>query len=168
VRAADRRWTPTGSLPLVAVILPRIWVISLLVLLFLAASFFVARWLTAENRERSAVVDLLQLQKQGDAAGMLALLDGCAQKPQCRADVESNARRLRGAGPLTILRYDSASAYSLGDSSGDSRVAWDRGGATAAVVQCVAVERRGLALFGGSIVLRSIGRPIGGESACPS
>lgn len=150
------------------VVLPRIWVIGLLVLLFFTASFFVARWLTAENRERSTVVDLLQKQKQGDAAGMLALLDGCAQKPQCRADVKANARRLRGGGPLTILRYDSASAYSFGDSSGDSRVAWDRGGATAAVVQCVAVERRGLAFLGGSIVLRSISRPIAGESVCPS
>jgi hypothetical protein len=166
-KRCDRRRSPTRPLPLVVVILSRIWVIALLVFLFLAASFFVARWLTAENRERGAVVDLLHLQKEGDAAGMLAALDGCAQKPQCRADVQSNARRLRGPGTLTILRYDSSSAYSFGSTSGNSRVAWDEGGATAAVVQCVSVERRGLAFLGGSIVLHAISRPIGGESACP-
>lgn len=149
-------------------ILPRIWVIALVVLLFLFASFFVARWLTAENRERNAVVELLQLQSDGDAAAMLAALDRCAQQPKCRADVESNARRLRGGGALKILRFDSAGAYSIGDSSGNSRVAWNRGGASSAVVQCIEVERRGLAFFGGSIVLHSISRPIGGESSCPS
>jgi len=150
------------------VILPRIWLIGLLILLFLIASFFVARWLTAENRERAAVVNLLHLQKEGDSAGMLALLDGCSQKPSCRADVVSNARRLRGGGPLTILRYDSGSSYAFGSTEANSRVAWDRGGATAAVVQCVSVERRGLAFFGGSIILHAISRPVGGESACPS
>ena len=148
-------------------ILPRIWVIALLVLLFLAASAFAARWLTAENRERAAVVELLHLQKEGDASGMLALLPGCAQKPKCRADVSANARTLRGGGRLTILRYDSGSSYAFAASSGASRVAWDRGGATPAVVQCVAVERRGLAFIGGSIVLHSISRPIPGEGSCP-
>jgi len=154
-------------LPFAVVLLPRIWVIGLLVLLFLAASLLTARWLTAENRERAAVVALLQLQKDGDAAGMLALLDGCAEKPKCRADVKANARRLRGRGPLTILRYDSGSSYSFGDASAASRVAWDRGGATAAVVQCVAVERRGLAFLNGSIVLHAISLPISGLGSCP-
>jgi len=35
------------------------------------------------------------------------------------------------------------------------------------VVQCVSVERRGLAIFGGSIILHAISLPIGGESTCP-
>ena len=163
----DRRRPPSSPLPSLVVFLPRISLFGLLILLFLAASFFVARWLTAENRERGAVVDLLHLQKEGDSAGMLALLDGCSQKPKCRADVLSNARQLRGGGPLTILRYDSGSSYAFGSAEGASRVAWDRGGATPAVVQCVSVERRGLAFFGGSIVLHAISRPVGGESACP-
>jgi hypothetical protein len=164
----DRRRPPSRPLPLVVVILSRIWVIALLVLLFLLASFFVARWLTAENRERNAVVELLQLQNEGDAAAMLAALDGCEQQPKCRADVESNARRLRSQGSIKILRFDSAGAYSVGNSSGNSRVAWNRGGESLATVQCIEVERRGLAFFGGSILLHSISRPIGRESACPS
>lgn len=142
-------------------------VIALLILLFIVASFFVARWLTAENRERSAVITVLRLQKDGDAAGMLRLLDGCAQRPQCRANVRANARGLQGSGPLTILRYDSGTSYSFTSANGATRVAWDQGGATLPVVQCVAVERRGAFFLGGSIVLRSISRPIGGEASCP-
>lgn len=163
----DRRRPPNRPLLFVVVIFPRIWVIALLVIGFLLASFFVARWLTAENRERNAVVDLLQFQNEGDAAGMLAAIEGCAQKPKCLADVSSNARRLSGGGPLKILRFDSAGAYAIGDSSGNSRVAWNRGGTSLAVVQCIAVERRGLAFLDGKVVLRSISRPIGRESPCP-
>jgi hypothetical protein len=167
-RRGDRRRPPIRALPFGVVILPRIWVIVLLVILFLAASFFVARWLTAENRERNAVVELLQLQSEGDAAGMIAAIDGCAQEPACRAEVQSNARRLSVGGSLKILRFDSAGAYSIGDSSGQSRIAWNRGGTSPAVVQCIEVERRGLAFFGGSITLRSLSRPIGSEASCPS
>ena len=150
------------------VILSRIWLFALLVLVFLIASFFVARWLTAENRERNAVVELLKLQNEGDAIAMLAAIEGCSQQPSCRADVRSNARQLSGAGSIKILRFDSAGAYAIGDLRGNSRVAWNRGGMSSAVVQCVEVERRGLAFFGGSIVLRALSRPIGSESSCPS
>jgi len=150
------------------VIFPRIWLIVLAVGVFLIASFLVARWLTAENRERNAVVDLPQLQNEGDAAGMLAAIEGCAQTPKCRADVRSNSRRLSGDGSLKILRFDSAGTYSIGGTSGNSRVAWNRGGASFPVVQCIKVERRGLAFFGASTVIRSISRPIGRESSCSS
>ena len=51
--------------------------------IFVLFSFLVARWLTAENRERTAVTDLLRAQAGGDAG-----LHG-------RAD-----RRLRGRGGL--------------------------------------------------------------------
>jgi len=149
------------------VFLLRIWRVGLLILLFLAVSFLIARWLTAENRERAAVVSLLHLQKEGDSAGMLRMLPGCGQQPKCRAAVVADVRRLQGAGTLTVLRYDSGTSYSFAGASGQTRVAWDRGGATPAVVQCVSVERRGLAIFGGSIILHTISLPIGGESTCP-
>lgn len=167
-RRGDWRWPPIRALPFGAVALPRIWIVVLLGILFLAASFFVARWLTAENRERNAVVELLQFQSEGDAAGMIAAIEGCAQDPACRAEAQSNARQLGDGGSLKILRFDSAGAYSIGDSSGQSRIAWNRGGTSPAVVQCIEVQRRGLAFFGGSITLRSLSRPIGNEAACPS
>ena len=147
-------------------LLPRIWKIAVLVLLFVAVSFFAARWLTAENRERSAVVELLRAQKDGDWATMLGMLPGCSQRPSCRADVIANAKRLKGPGPLTILRYDSGTAYAPSAASGETRVAWDRGGASAAVVQCVEVQRSGIAFLSGSISLRSISRPLPGIASC--
>ena len=139
----------------------------ILVLLFLAVSFLVARWLTVENRERGAVVALLREQANGDGAAMLRSLPGCAPEPKCAATVAANARTLGGSGAVKILRYDSGTSFALGSASGQTRVAWDRGGNSDAVVQCVVVERSGLAFLDGSIVLRSISRPIAGVSSCP-
>ncbi len=137
------------------------------VVAFLAVSFAVARWLTQDNRERGAVTDLLSAQARGDARGMLAALDGCARDAACRAGVERNARSLRRPGPVRIVRYDSATARSLGDRTGPTRVAWTGRAGEAVVVQCVTVERRGLALLGADIVLSSIGAPIKGDTSCP-
>jgi hypothetical protein len=134
---------------------------------FLAVSFAVARWLTQENRERGAVTDLLRAQSRGDVAAMLAILDGCAEDSACKALVERNARALRRRGRIEIVRYDSATSHALGDESGPTRVAWGDGTAAPIVVQCVEVERRGLAVLNSDVTLSSIGAPIGGESPCP-
>ncbi|MSX01773.1 MAG: hypothetical protein F2813_01270 [Actinobacteria bacterium] len=149
-------------------LLPRIAKISLLIVLFLIVSFFVARWLTAENRERAAVTKLLRAEAEGDSAQMLELLDGCAERPACRAVVVSNARRLKASGPVTILRYDSGTSYALSSANGASRVAWDVGGSSAATVQCIEVKRSGNQFINGSITLTSISRPLPGISACPN
>ena len=141
--------------------------IAFAVAAFLVVSFAVARWLTQDNRERSAVTDLLTAQARGDARAMLAALDGCARDAACRARVEGNALSLRRRGPLRIVRYDSATARSFGDRTGPTRVAWTGGAGAAVVVQCVTVERRGLALLGADIVLSAIGKPIKGDSSCP-
>jgi hypothetical protein len=134
---------------------------------FLAVSFAVARWLTQDNRERGAVTDLLRAQARGDVAAMLALLDGCEQDSGCRALVERNARALRRSGKVEIVRYDSATAHALGDDTGPTRVAWGDGTAAPIVVQCIEVERRGLAVLNSDVVLSSIGVPIDGEAPCP-
>ena len=134
---------------------------------FLVVSFAVARWLTQDNRERGAVTDLLRAQARGDAAAMLGILDGCAETSACAAQARSNARALRRRGSLEIVRYDSSTAHALGRETGPTRVAWSDGTDAAVVVQCVDVERRGLAVLGGDIVLTSIGAPIDGEAPCP-
>jgi hypothetical protein len=134
---------------------------------FLAVSFAVARWLTQDNRERGAVTDLLRAQARGDVAAMLALLHGCEQDSRCKALVERNARALRRGGKIQIVRYDSATAHALGDDAGPTRVAWGDGTDAAVVVQCVEVERRGLAVLNSDVVLSSIGAPIDGEASCP-
>ena len=133
---------------------------------FLGLSFLLARWLTTESRERNAVYALLQDQARGDAPAMLDRLDDCAREPRCRATVRDNARRLKRAGEVKILSYESGTSYALGSADGVTRVAWtviERG---LPVVQCVDVERGGTVLAGRVVTLRRLSRPIGRESSC--
>ena len=142
--------------------------IALGIVIFLVISFGVTRWLTRENRERDAVLHALQAQARGDAPGVLALLPGCAATQRCRALVEANARRLRRAGDVKILNYESGTRYALGDATGTVRVAWDIGTRGDTVVQCVTVHRGGAAFLGGSVDLRAISAPIPQEGSCPA
>lgn len=140
-------------------------ILVLAVAVFMLVSFLVARWLSAENRERTAVVDLLRAQARGDVPAMLAELHGCAGDAGCRASVERNARALRRSGRVRVLRIDSSTSHALLADEGPTRVAWDVGGESLPVVQCVQVERRSPAL-GGEIVLSGIGPRIAGDAAC--
>jgi len=141
--------------------------IALGVVIFLVTSYGITRWLTRENRERDAVLHALQAQARGDSRAVLALIPGCAATPRCRARVASNARRLRRAGDVKILTYESGTRYALGDATGSVRVAWDIGTRGDTVVQCVTVHRGGAAMFGGSVDLRAISAPIAPEGSCP-
>jgi len=135
-------------------------------IVFVVISFGLARWLTTENRERGDVFALLQAQARGDSRAMLARLEGCARDDACARTITSNARRLRRAGELKILAYDSATSYALGAARGPTRVAWtviDRG---LPVVQCVDVERRGTVLAGRAITLHRLSAPIDRQASC--
>ena len=135
-------------------------------LAFMGISFLLARWLNTESQERGAVFALLQAQARGDARAMLARLAGCASDPRCAAAVKRNAARLRRAGEVKILAYDSATLYALGPARGATRVAWtviDRG---LPVVQCVDVQRRGTVLAGRAISLRRLSLPIDRQGSC--
>jgi hypothetical protein len=135
-------------------------------LVFLAISFELARYLNTESQERGAVFALLQAQARGDANAMLARLDGCAADPACVTSAKRNAQRLRRPGEVKILAYDSATSYALGGAKGPTRVAWtvvDRG---LPVVQCVEVERRGTALAGRAIALLRLSPPIDRQGSC--
>lgn len=133
---------------------------------FLLVSFFGALWLTAENRERDAVIDLIRAQTGGDAAAMISMLDGCQQNPTCRADARRDARALQRTGRIRILNIDSATSHAILAAKGPTRVAWDVGGSSFPVVQCVQVERRGVPVLGGPVVLTHIGPPIKGDGSC--
>lgn len=146
--------------------LPRALLIAFGVSAFILASLVAARWLSAENRERNAVIDLLRAQAGGDVSSMLSLLDGCSGDARCRALVARNARALEQSGDVRILRLDSATAHAVLAKSGRTRVAWDVGGTSFPVVQCVQVERRGIPVLGGRVVLREIGPKIAGDAAC--
>jgi hypothetical protein len=133
---------------------------------FVVVSLTLARWLSTENDERDAVYAVLTAQARGDASGMLARLDGCAGDQGCASAVRRNAGRLRRAGEVKILAYDSATSYALGPAHGPTRVAWtvvDRG---LPVVQCVDVDRSGSVLTGRTITLRRVSLPIDRQSSC--
>ena len=128
-------------------------------------SVVLARWLSLENTERDAVLAVLRAQARGDAAAMLARLDGCSAWPTCHAAVQADARRLRGAGEVKILAYDSKTAYALTATTGKTRVAWKLPGRLP-VVQCVLVKRSGNALTGLSVTLRALSEPIPLQADC--
>lgn len=133
--------------------------------LFLAISVLLARFLSAENVERDGVLSVLVAQAAGNAKGMLAKLDGCRARPACVATVRSNAARLRRPGSVKILSLTSKTAYSLSASHGKTRVAWTVIGRLP-VVQCVQVRRTGDFLTGMSVRLSSISAPIPNEADC--
>lgn len=133
-------------------------------LVFLAIAFVLARYLTAENRERTAIYAVLRAEARGDAPGALRRLDGCTGP--CAATVRDAARRLRRPGDPKILSLQSETAYALGGAEGVTRVAWTIVDRQLPVVQCVRVRRTGDALSGHRILLRSISRPLGGEASC--
>ena len=143
----------------------RLSLIGLAVLLFIAISVVLARWLSLENVERDDVLAALQAQARGDVAAVLAQLHGCRADPSCAATVTADAQRLRGPGDLKILAYDSHTSYALTSATGKTRVAWKLSGRLP-VVQCVLVRRTGNALTGLSVTLRALSAPIPLQADC--
>lgn len=141
--------------------------ITLGLIVFLAVSALLARWLSVENVERDADLELIEAQARGDAAGMLKLLHGCAQRPGCAAAVAANTHnpRLLRHGAVKILDLNSATAYSLTGGTGKTRLAWTVIG-TLPVVQCIDVRRTGDPVSGIGIQLLSISAPIENEAGC--
>jgi hypothetical protein len=135
----------------------------LALLVFLAISALVARWLTTDNAERDKVTRLLQAQARGDAPAMVRQLTGCA--PACAAQARANARRLRRAGAVQIVAYDSATAHALSTRTGVTRVVW-KTPQTLTVVQCVRVRRSGSAVRGLTIRLLALSAPIPRTASC--
>jgi hypothetical protein len=141
--------------------------ISTAVVLFVAVSFLLARFLSTENTERDDELALIQAQAKGDVPGMLALLSGCRERPSCVALVRTNASnpRLRRAGAVKILSIKSSTAYALTSTSGKTRLAWTVIGKLP-VVQCVQVRRTGNFVEGMTISLLSLSAPIPNEADC--
>ncbi len=145
----------------------RILLLAACLLLFLAVSVGLARVLSANGAEQSAIVSLLRAQARGDADAMIVRIDGCAERPACVADARRAARRLRSPGELTLVRLDASTSFSLGGHDGVARVVWKTPSRTT-VVQCVEVHRGGDVIGGLSVALRALSQPIGREAACPS
>ena len=134
-------------------------------LLFVAVSVLLARFLSTENVERDKEASLLQAQAKGDVQRMLAQLDGCRARPACLATVRANADRLRRPGVVKVLSLKSSTAYALTGASGKTRLAWTVIGRLP-VVQCVEVRRTGNPISGITVTLRSLSAPIPNEADC--
>jgi hypothetical protein len=135
------------------------------VVLFLAISGVLARFLSTENTERDDVLAVLRAQAAGNVGGMLDGQAGCRQSPSCVETTRANATSLRRRGTVKILTLKSATAYSLTGATGKTRVAWTVLGKLP-VVQCVEVRRTGNFLAGISVTLVSISAPISNEGDC--
>jgi len=136
------------------------------VVLFLAISGALARYLSTENAERDDILAVLQAQAKGDLSGMLAhLSSGCRRSPSCVATVRANATSLRRPGAVKILSLKSSTAYALTGATGKTRLAWTVIGRLP-VVQCVEVRRTGSFLAGITVTLLSLSAPIGNEADC--
>ena len=143
----------------------RAFLVAVAVLLFVVISVELARFLSVENVERNDAEMLIQAQARGDVSEMLKLLNGCRERPACVASVQANASRLRRPGAVKILSLKSRTAYSLGASTGRTRLAWTVIGRLP-VVQCIEVRRSGNVLAGINVSLLSLSPPIPNEADC--
>ena len=161
-RAGDRR---AGRSSPRRVFSKRALLIAVCALLFVAISVELARFLSVENVERNDAEMLIQAQARGDVSEMLKLLSGCRERPGCVTSVQANASRLRRPGAVKILSLKSRTAYSLGASTGRTRLAWTVIGRLP-VVQCIEVRRSGNVLAGINVSLLSLSPPIPNEADC--
>jgi hypothetical protein len=134
-------------------------------LVVLAVGLLSARFLTTENRERDAIFTLLQRQAAGDERGVLAHLHGC--DAACTAKVHAFLPKVTGTGAVKIARLDSGTSYTLGTSTGMSRVVWVHGVDSRPIVQCVLIRRQGGPLTGRSVSLLALSAPLAdNEDSC--
>jgi len=145
----------------------RILLLVVGVVAFVAISLGLGRVLSANGAEQDAILALVEAQARGDAAGMVAQIEGCARRPSCVAKARANAARLRAPGKVELVRLDASTSFSLGGTSGVARVVW-KTPTHETVVQCVTVDRGGDVIGGLSVDLRALSGPIGHQSACPS
>jgi hypothetical protein len=143
----------------------RLALMALGLVLFLAISGLLARFLSTENVERDDVLALLQAEASGNEHGMLSQLSGCHVSPACVASVKANATTLHRHGSVKILSLTSHTAYTLTGATGRTRVAWTVIGRLP-TVQCVKVKRTGNFLAGVSVALLSLSAPIPNEGDC--
>jgi hypothetical protein len=137
------------------------------VVVFLAVSTVLARVLSGDSAEQSAVTALVKDEARGDASGMIAAMTGCATNPACRARVTADAAALKRPGAVSVLQYQQSTGFSLSTTLGSARVAWEVVGRTRPIVQCVRVRRAGNALSGIHIELLEISLRLKSTADCP-
>jgi hypothetical protein len=142
--------------------------IAAAVLVFVVVSALLARVWSAESAERSAITQLVSDEARGDQAATLRRIEGCAASSTCRAGVAADVAALKHGGSVSILQLLPSSGFSIGETRGIARVAWNVGGSLP-IVQCVSVRRTGNVLSGLHVQLLAVtGRLQNSDSTCPS
>jgi hypothetical protein len=135
-------------------------------LVFLAVSAVLARVLSIDGAERSAITSLMQAEASGNTAAMIGRIEHCRQSPSCQARVAEDVAYLHRAGSVAILELNPSAGFSLGSTTGTARVAW-RAGSALPIVQCVRVRRAGNALSGLRVELLVLSVRIKTDGDCP-
>ncbi len=141
--------------------------IAAAVVVFLAVSALLARVLSVDGAERSAITGLVQAEARGDPNAMLEQIAGCSERRSCRERVAADALALKRSGTVSILQLQTSAGLSLSGTLGTARVAW-KAGPSLPIVQCVRVRRAGSALSGLRVELLEISPRIKSDRSCPS
>ncbi len=136
------------------------------IILFLLISAVLARVLSIDGTERTAITLLIKDEAAGKRAAMSARIRDCGSSASCRARVAYDASKLRRPGAVSILQLQPSAGFSLTSTVGTARVAWIAG-SSLPVVQCVRVRRGGNALTGFQVELLVLSRRIPSGSDCP-
>jgi hypothetical protein len=136
------------------------------IILFLLISAVLARVLSIDGTERTAITLLIKAEAAGRRAAMIARIEDCGSSASCRARVAYDASKLRRPGAVSILQLQPSAGFSLTSTVGTARVAW-LAGSSLPVVQCVRVRRGGNALSGFRVELLVLSRRIASGSDCP-
>jgi hypothetical protein len=140
--------------------------IALALLLFLLISAVLARVLSIDGTERTAITLLIKDEAAGNRSAMIGRIKGCRSSAACRARVATDATALRRSGAVSILQLQPSAGFSLTGTVGTARVAWTAG-SSLPVVQCVRVRRAGDAVTGFDVEWLELSRRIASDSNCP-
>jgi len=143
----------------------RIVLIVLGVAVFLFISGILARYLSVDNVERDADLNVLKAEVDGNARSLIDQISGCAASRSCVALERANTVRLHRAGAVKILNLISATANAPVTTTGETRIAWTVIGRLP-IVQCILVRRTGNALTGLSVTLLGLSAPIANSTDC--
>ena len=136
-------------------------------LAFLAISALLARVLSANSAEQSAITALVNAVARGDAGAIMDDIAGCRATAACRLRATEVATTLRHPGTVSIIQIQPSTSFSVAGTLGTARVAWNVGGSLP-IVQCVRVRRTGNAISGLRVELLEISRRIKSDTACPA
>jgi hypothetical protein len=143
-----------------------VWILAAIVL-FLVISALLARVFSANSAEQSAITALVQSEARGDVDAIVGEITGCQTDPACRQRAATNATALQRAGSVSIIQLQPSTSFSLGDTEGTARVAWNAG-SSLPIVQCVKVRRAGNPISGLKVDLLEVSRRIPSDAACPA